>query len=765
MTDWDIYQDIPIPPRHAESFTLSFLRGIISASFTRDGHPLSPKAVKSPGLTPLAHSVRADGSLSVASAQAFLERYDSGRLPPETEVSIDPNLYRLTPQDPPRELTLTFVFDGTESLSPLVEAWGKVFYYDGHGVFLSAQGDYFSLEGVIMIDAFLDASRRIPATHFKLFFKLLLPRIALVFPTVCSLQLTEDKPVLFTPLTGNRIEAAWSVPYEDLTFFQSAPMLCEAYGKLMPSSVELASLSGVCQKDGEIRLNPTLFKELNRLYLALPGLFTEQPRFQVLPKSAPAAEISFDLSDAGEASFAVPPPKKPESVTLSLSGSPGLLCRKTKSRPLYMLRANQLSSFIRQYGAEPGPEVTPTPYSAFSPNHRDLNKAQRETYFYARACYLRKEALRVDYAYLLLLVYEACNLPNRLEFMLFLWESNRGRFARLDLLLPGIIRDYIVLHQPEIPLSSVLKRIGVKMQNLPYPETFLDLSSPAGLELLPFSYYSRLSGYEFEKSRFYTENKEALLHAFRTALLAADRYLREHKGKGFLTSGKSHRVSFSVDACAPAITTAENSFSLTYEFDSYLTEPSLSERVGNLFKLTENQLRSKASFRGRLKVSPLEPELEKAVLEGLNPRKAPAPISLDISRALSIEEESWDTTERLIAESGIEEDLPPVTETPPAAEAFPAEEAAPAEDTSLYEALVGALNSDELDYLLLLFRSVPENELSAFCREKSLLPDTLEETINEKSLELTGDILIENRTILEDYREELSFLADIRKEF
>ncbi|MBR5743049.1 MAG: hypothetical protein IKX85_04540, partial [Clostridia bacterium] len=435
-------------------------------------------------------------------------------------------------------------------------------------------------------------------------------------------------------------------------------------------------------------------------------------------------------------------------------------------RPINYARSMALATFLRLYGDKKGFPCVPASYNAFAPGWQDLVGAKLSTYLYARDAFLNGETPEIDYSYLLLLIYEAANRPDRLDYLFLIWKSNRARFRRMDTLMPALTRDYLTLYHPGLPYTLIRERVPFDPSLLPHPELYLSFEGEKAAADLPRSLFPRISGYDFMKSRFLTEapdRREALFDAFSRALVTADRWFRDREGVGYFARFRPPVLSFRVMACSPSPMLTACSSELKYSYTAFLESEGLKEFTGELFKAAENLLREKAGVRGRLRAA-LPDGLSEALRSALEEKKRPAPLSLDLGKAVALEKDSWVNTDRLIAAAGIspEEELlpgaafssaeelspPRFPDEPSGAEEFPPPDSGEAGGDAFFQ----ALDEGEKGFLRLLLADAGEAEQAAFAASLFTMPDLLIESINEKALNATGDVLIENGAVIPEYR-------------
>ena len=148
-------------------------------------------------------------------------------------------------------------------------------------------------------------------------------------------------------------------------------------------------------------------------------------------------------------------------------------------------------------------------------------------------------------------------------------------------------------------------------------------------------------------------------------------------------------------------------------------------------------------------------------------KPAPAPVEIDVSKLAKIREESDETTRKLIVEEA--DTLPPediagkmqdIEEDSfeEQTESF-AEDYAPAPAGNFgalapgWREFAESLTAEDISLLKALLDGTAE----ALCRSRGVMPETEYDRINGSAMENTGDVLIENGAVIEDY------LPDVQK--
>ena len=191
--------------------------------------------------------------------------------------------------------------------------------------------------------------------------------------------------------------------------------------------------------------------------------------------------------------------------------------------------------------------------------------------------------------------------------------------------------------------------------------------------------------------------------------------------------------------------------------------------ITDLVKCAENHLRVALGVRGRLTVKGLSREAEEAIAEyfeinnirkpkkakkteddGVDRRRYEAEShGIDVSEAERIESGSWELTKRLVGDEAAQDLREPVPAEPEP------EEQPKTGERSAYETLCVSFAPHQLRVLRYV-ASHRADEAVRFCKGSGLLFDAVVSDINDAAFDLTGDIIIENGSVIEDYEDELA---------
>ncbi len=421
-----------------------------------------------------------------------------------------------------------------------------------------------------------------------------------------------------------------------------------------------------------------------------------------------------------------------------------------------------------------GEECEFVPFFSYIPQYSKLSQKQLSRYLYFRECVRRGEFPETDLSYILLLVYEIINLPERvppetgLSMMTDMWLEYRGKFPQLDKYLSEWVADYCMINRLPPPLDKLDPVLNKIAERASFKEFYLSGArddSENGGEVLARALERFASSYSWRSSRALTEENRP---TFKRHIQGALAYLLENAE---LSGARPVPRTLSRDAYAASLCSHSIKRRLDIEYLSFEQSIELCAVVTAAVKYSENRIRAHLGIKSKLKIAPL-PEDIRLCLERYFDRELGAYLSpaaqraaaktveipeyekfydapstgFDLDRAKKIEMDSWTVTRMLEAdvEPEEEEEILPVAPTEKVS--------APTAELSGYAAVIAALDGEELEFFLRAYRGESQ--------PKEILCDAVADAINEKAVDLTGDVILEDNgngyEIIEDYIEDIS---------
>ncbi len=499
---------------------------------------------------------------------------------------------------------------------------------------------------------------------------------------------------------------------------------------------------------------------------------------KVESKQGLRAALAFgDTASTEEAATAFA--SSPEEERYAPQGNPLLTQVTVKPWPTHYSFYESFRRGALRYADETGEPCEAVSFFSYTPQYVQMNPDQLRYYLYWRSEVKAGRYPKVDYAYILLFLYEIINLPDRIpptegvRLLCAVWCAYRGIYPKLDRHLSEWVCDYCLIHRLTPPtdwyedfLPTILNTASLKEFYVGY-----DGSSPSPYASALFSY---CCSYNWRKSKFITpENRLLFEKHIRSAFLYAwDKVEKEHKTV-FAPVGKSAMVHAMTtrDAFAGALCCYDRKRRIEVTYLACSRSVELRYTVTDTVKYAENQVRSLLGIRSRFHVPNLPMPLRMAVDEYFAPYKkavkkeaAPAPVpaydalyepiksELSLDYAKAIEERAWETTELLVEAETEDEEKPVETmvapiETPVAASAPSLDEAVLSIPDYVTEALTCLLKGDALGF-------------SALARNRNLLPDALADAVNDALYDVLGDVALEEDEdgwrVVPDYLEDIT---------
>ena len=429
---------------------------------------------------------------------------------------------------------------------------------------------------------------------------------------------------------------------------------------------------------------------------------------------------------------------------------------------------------LRLYGKQGTPSEY-VPFFSYVPQYNQLDEKQLAYYLWFRECFVRGEAIRIDYSYILLWIYERINLGDRVDpvesqrILTELWNRYHEEFPALTGKLAEWICDFSLIHRLPPPEAADARLVS----RVPTLKEFYITMPDYDVGGCVRSLLKYCSSYDYHSSKFATKENLPLFdrHVSEALSLAVSYYSSDGKILSGLTFDDSSLIR---DAYAGTLCSADVKYRIEIRYCSFSRSNELRFLVGDIVRYAENKIRGYLNIKSRMTVYSLPTDLQKRLdqyfetaLSGRKPvvpKRVPQeydrlydlpskPFSL--KNAERIEQSSWETTGKLLAAFEEEADLQKKEEIPPPAEPIdsaPSEEV-PERESGLkvslgayYETVLQASEGDE-------------RAIERLAASLGKMTEALADEINEIAFEAYGDALIEEcdggYAVIEDYRELL----------
>ena len=440
------------------------------------------------------------------------------------------------------------------------------------------------------------------------------------------------------------------------------------------------------------------------------------------------------------------------------------------------------------------------PFFSYFPQYSQLDRAQMEWYLFWRSGCRRREYMQTDFSYILLYVFELINFenpkyPDRIaEELCALWENYRAEHVQLDKYLPSWLLDYCFIHKIPLAVDRISGFLSAVFRFSYLREAYLG-SADCVCDAIDSAIVSGISGYDYKKSKYYTDENKQLFDAHIYGAAAAGLGLGIKSMRDASVGAPTSTMRR--EAYVGALCTSTAARSIEIEYQPIYRTGMLRAEATLAVKYAENRLRGILGVRSRLSVNDLSDKVRAGVDEYFSehfsdvlkkqkkeqPESAPSYMAyyesestgLEICRAADIERASWSTAQLMGECFEDDENEAEVNFEMPAEEsrdnnqarmsepAFSSFEVSfslsdnVAEPEEGVKALVMALSERERTVLSLLLSDPSAAERYAVS-EGTFLADVCD-AINERALELIGDILVEcvgdGYSVLCDYESEV----------
>lgn len=177
---------------------------------------------------------------------------------------------------------------------------------------------------------------------------------------------------------------------------------------------------------------------------------------------------------------------------------------------------NNFINDMKRFENKKGKECPFVPFMMYYSSYDDMNKQQKDYYFYWRSEIRRGVYPKTDLSYIFLYVYELLsgygykNSSTGYNLLLDVWKNYRTEFPKLDRYLFSWSVDYVKLHNIEFAIPEWDNLL------LPYDHTIKNIIIEKYAEKmplkLPFILIDSLCDYSLVRSKFYNDGHQLLLN-------------------------------------------------------------------------------------------------------------------------------------------------------------------------------------------------------------------------------------------------------------
>ncbi|MGB0386791.1 MAG: TerB N-terminal domain-containing protein [Ardenticatenaceae bacterium] len=532
------------------------------------------------------------------------------------------------------------------------------------------------------------------------------------------------------------------------------------------------------------------------------------------PPTLPAPYPLQTRHNVGTPEFTIGAPSPTRSVPIPLQASNRTIHVVSSQKAFFEEAKERVNWYQKEAHFEP--------FKHYSPTYRKMSEPQSQWYFYWRDQVRKGNYLKTERAYVLVHSYELINnigVKNAVDGYLqlrTLWLNYREAHPELDHDMIDWLADYVVINRCSIdPLQVYSADEALEHTLVQHPDLLLAHYIGRPFSEMPLPLIEKLGDYGFRKNKFYNSKHRPLLEEYIPKVLDnVNKHMLKSSNEGIFERFRPRKsITLRREPFVRALYHGTiQQVTLTTILPYTQREP-LKYLLTGILKETENQLRAKNKFPGRLRNYSVEPAIKELIQRTINP---PAPkqkqkIEIDLAEVERLSQESELIFEMLqVEEQAPASALPtsaapetgdaqatPAKETPDkaaasqsqatkASEASEATEADPpfdklsarqASESTLNQAPFADLPEEWAEFAAQLadfqFQALhaimsdnnPSTRLTQIANANATMPEPMIDTINEIALETIGDIIIEAyptpQIIEEEYLEAIQEIVTI----
>lgn len=437
----------------------------------------------------------------------------------------------------------------------------------------------------------------------------------------------------------------------------------------------------------------------------------------------------------------------------------------------------------------PDAPLEPVQFYSLVPQYSHMTASQLEYYKRIRELWRRGEFPDCDSAYVMLYVYELLNLDGVddktvAELLASIWLGYRKRFPKLDSCMCDYMQDFCMIHNIPFP-EKLMPSITEIIANAHFKEYYMNclLSLNDGYVTAADAFISGFSDYDYKRAKYYPENRTEYEKHIKSAVGEVIRYGIERK---FAIFGSDKVLSIPIDSYIGAVVSSTNKKRMRVEFTSFLKGIEVREYATAVVKHAENKLRLMLGIKAKLGEKPLDSETLSAIDMYFKPLMPAEKVKVraedkympadymknyeaeswgfDFAEAAEIERESWANTARLTVndeengETAIDatkaiDTAEVVAEVTKVAEIAEETEITEKVEFTQTESVGNEENNDE--FMKNSVRAALDGRFVGWAKSVGLYEGEAQDRVNTYFLDIIGDVILEEYTFIEDYREDI----------
>lgn len=449
------------------------------------------------------------------------------------------------------------------------------------------------------------------------------------------------------------------------------------------------------------------------------------------------------------------------------------------------------------------------PFESYWPTYRQMSSAQQRWYFYWRTQVRQGNLLTTDLSYLFVYVYELINLIGvnspamaRDQLVAF-WQHYRLLQPKLDGYLVDWIADFTVIHAlAPSPLSWYAHALATNAAVSKNQELlFLEAWHHQGRDYapVPSRFFYKIANYATGQNKFYQAYHQelALDQALKRGIETVDGYVQQTQQCSLFELDLPAQSQTVVRVpLQGAVHIYPDMLIVIAHVRPWLAEATLPENLKAILRYTENILRTQAAYKTKLRGVTLSPAWASVLQQAFVKTAPKRTVTIDLASAATLQRESDELRQRLLAASESEADdvvtLPLADASPSNASAtvIPNVKPTPVLPGVILGSSYAQRPEDTADGLLTDLPSIaaimgnPASEATALLRalqahDWQMTPKQLAELksidqsgfvnlvydrVNERAVTEIGDALIfvegDEWVVAEDYRDEIAYILE-----
>jgi len=348
------------------------------------------------------------------------------------------------------------------------------------------------------------------------------------------------------------------------------------------------------------RMNNMANSQLSRLIIRDSTSEIPLPApYRFTAKTLKPMDKSFTMELSGVEDKGIPIPPRQNSVTTSNGLRVNISIGVETSQSSFKKQAQQYTNTTCN-------QANFVPFMSYWPTYSSMTEAQHKWYFYWRGQARNGNYVQTDLSYIFLYVYELINdvgFGSSIEGyqkLLAIWQAYRTAFPKLDNYVPDWTLDFVVLHKLDDQLAEFLGGIQGFQDSallcMQLQKNYIEQNQPISMSaILP------LASYRMEKSKFYQEGYSTLIETeLGKIFLKINSAMLERYGKNlFQMFCPSGTITQNRTCYRSAV--YDGSASYTIEYPDFANHSPLISFIDSILRYTENKLREKVGFNGRLR--------------------------------------------------------------------------------------------------------------------------------------------------------------------